>query len=64
MSYMIEAPKMMSIRQVAATGILSEYTLRQLHCQGKLPGIALANKFLVNYDKLIEMLNSPLRKEN
>lgn len=30
-----ETPQLMTIRQVAKTGLLSEYTLRLLHKQGK-----------------------------
>ena len=52
-----EAPKLMTIRQVAETGILSEYTLRLLHKQGKLPCIELPRKILVNYTALVEQLN-------
>lgn len=51
-----KTPKMLSIRQVAKTGILSEYALRQLQKQGKLPSISLNNKALINFDALIEQL--------
>ena len=51
-------PRMMRIREVAATGILSEYSLRALYRQGELPGIQLKKQFLVNYDALVDMLNS------
>lgn len=30
-------PRMMSIREVAGTGVISEYALRQLVKQGKVP---------------------------
>ncbi|MBQ8767173.1 MAG: hypothetical protein IJZ16_10265 [Clostridia bacterium] len=49
-------PKMMTIREVARTGLLSEYALRQLHKQGKLPCIALKNKVLINFDALVAQL--------
>lgn len=49
--------KFMSIREVARTGILSEYTLRLLLKQGKLPCIMSGNKCLINYAMLIEQLN-------
>lgn len=51
-------PRMMRIREVAATGILSEYTLRTLYHNGELPGIQLKRQFLVNYDALCAMLNA------
>jgi DNA-binding transcriptional MerR regulator len=53
----MEKPKMMTIRQVAATGVLSEYTLRLLEKQGKLPCLYSGRRCLVNYDRLLEQLN-------
>lgn len=55
-------PRMMRIREVAATGILAETALRQLYRRGELPGIQLQRQFLVNYDALVEMLNSSTSK--
>ena len=55
-------PRMMRIREVAATGILSEYTLRSLWKAGELPGIQLKKQFLVNYDALVDMLNTSTSK--
>lgn len=49
-------PKLMTIREVAKTGILSEYTLRLLHKQGKLPCIELPRKTLVNYTALMQQI--------
>jgi hypothetical protein len=51
-------PKMMTIRQVAATGLLSEYTLRLLAREGKLPCIYSGRRCLVNYDRLLQQLNA------
>jgi hypothetical protein len=51
-------PKMMTIRQVAATGVLSEYALRLLASQGKLPCIYSGKRCLINYDLFIQELNS------
>ena len=53
----------LTIRQAAATGILSEYRLRLLRAQGKLPGILAGTRFLVNVDALEEMLDQASRKE-
>lgn len=60
-------PKMKTIRQVAAIGILSEHYLRMRLKQGMLPGIYVGSRFLVNVDELTEQLQaesrSVLRKE-
>ena len=49
-------PKMMTVRQVAITGMISEYALRQLIKQGKIPCIALEHKVLINFDAFVEQL--------
>lgn len=49
-------PKMMTVRQVAKTGMISEYVLRQLIKQGKIPCIALEHKVLINFDAFVEQL--------
>lgn len=51
-------PNMLTIRQIAATGLLPEHTLRLMYKQGLLPCITVGNKALVNYDKLVEMLQN------
>lgn len=48
---------MRTIRQVAATGLLSEHYLRIRQRQGKLPGIFVGNRFLVDVDALSAMLH-------
>ena len=53
---MAEPPRMVTIRQAARLGPLSEYTLRLLEKQKKLPCIYSGRKCLINYDRLIEML--------
>lgn len=50
-------PNMKTIRQVAATGLLSEHYLRLRQRQGKLPGIFVGNRFLVDVDALSAMLH-------
>lgn len=52
------APRMMTIREVAATGLLSEYTLRMMCKRGELPCIKVGNRVLINFEKLVEKLNS------
>lgn len=53
---MTDAPRMLSIRQAAALGPLSEYALRLLLRQGKLPGLYVGKKFLIAYDRLLDQL--------
>lgn len=55
-------PKFKTIRQVAATGLLSEHHLRNLVAQGRCPGIHSGNRFLVNIDALAELLDAESRK--
>ena len=47
---------MVSIREAAKLGPLSEYTLRLLEKQKKLPCIYTGRECLINYDRLLEML--------
>lgn len=53
----MEIPRFMSIREVAKTGLLSEYTLRLMEKQKALPCVYTGRKCLVNFDKLVEQLN-------
>ena len=53
---MAEPPRMLTIRQVAKLGPLTEYTLRLMEKQGRLPCLYVGRKCLVNYDRLLEML--------
>lgn len=50
-------PKFMTIRETAATGILSEHHLRLMAKRGELPGIYAGSRFKVNYPLLVEKLN-------
>ena len=54
----VKQPQMLTIRQVAKTGILSEHALRIMLKAGKLPAIYVGNKALINYDKLCEQLSA------
>lgn len=49
-------PTMMTIREVARTGILSEHALRLMVRDGKLPVLYIGRKALINYDSLCEVL--------
>ena len=53
-----EIPQMMTIREVAKTGILPEHALRILGKQGKLPAVYIGKKCLVNYSLLKNQLNA------
>lgn len=54
----MDVPRFMSIREVAKTGILSEYTLRLMEKQKQLPCVYTGRKCLINFDKLVEQLNN------
>ena len=51
-------PRMMTIRQIAATGLLPEHALRLMAKAGQIPCITVGEtrKILVNYDKLLTQL--------
>lgn len=53
----VDIPSFMTIREVAKTGLLTEYTLRLMAKQEKLPCIYVGKKCLVNFEKLVELLN-------
>lgn len=50
-------PTFLTIRQTAATGVLSEHHLRLMEKQGRLPGIRTGKTFRVNYEMLLAQLN-------
>ena len=51
-----QSPRMMTIREIAKTGLLPENALRTMVKNGRAPHIMVGNKALVNYDKLCQML--------
>lgn len=53
--------KFLTIRQAAATGILTEHRLRLMEKAGQLPGIRTGNRFLINLDALVEKLERESR---
>lgn len=55
-------PNFKTIRQAAATGILTEHRIRLMVAAGTCPGIRAGNRFLVNMDALAEMLDRESRK--
>jgi len=52
-------PHMMTIREVARTGIMSEYTLRAMVKQGHVPCVKVGVKVLINFELFCDMLNDP-----
>lgn len=55
-------PTFKTIRQTAATGLLSEHRIRLLVSEGRCPGIRAGNRFLVNVEALAELLDKESRK--
>ena len=55
-------PIFKTIRQTAATGLLSEHRLRVLVAKGVCPGIYTGNRFLVNTTALSEQLENESKK--
>ena len=49
-------PRMMSIEQVAETGILKRNTIYAGCRAGWIPHIRVGKKYLVNYDKLLQVM--------
>ena len=50
-------PEFKTIRQTAATGLISEHYLRCLVARGECPGIRSGNRFLVNVSALAAQLD-------
>lgn len=51
--------KMMTIPEIARTGLLPEYTLRQLVAKGKIPVVRCGRYRRINMDILQNMLSDP-----
>lgn len=56
-------PRMMTIREVANTGLLTEYTLRALVKQNKVPYVRANTKVLINFELLCEIFSDPEKYE-
>lgn len=57
-----EIPRFMTIRETAATGILSETHLRRMEKQGTLPGIYTGRTFRVNFNMLVMQLDEESKR--
>lgn len=56
-------PEFKTIRQTAALGVLTEHRLRLMVAQGTCPGIYVGNRFLVNVELLLELLQTESLKK-
>lgn len=54
-------PEFKTIRQTAATGLISEHYLRLMVKRGECPGIQSGSRFLINVSALAEKLDSMSR---
>lgn len=50
-------PKMFTIKKTAKESGLTEYFIRKLCLENKIIFVKSGNKYLVNYDRLVEFLN-------
>ena len=53
---MTDSVQLLTIRQVAEKGILSEHSLRLMSKRGMLPQIKIGNRVYINYPKLLTQL--------
>jgi len=53
-----ERPRMMTVREIAATGLLPENALRAMFKTGTIPAIYSGRKAFINYDNLCAYLNA------
>ena len=52
-----QTPRLMTVRQVAQTGILPEHALRTLLRSGKITAVYVGRKAFINYDTLCQQLS-------
>lgn len=57
-------PTMLPLKEVSKRSGFSYSTLRRLCLDGKIVFIRCGNKYLINYEKFLEFLNSGERKDN
>lgn len=51
-------PEFLTIRGVAATGLLPENALRTLAKESRLPCVYVGSRCLINFTRLVEVLNA------
>lgn len=49
---------MLSVREIAKTGLLNENALRRMIREGRIEVVYIGKKALINYDKLVESLKN------
>lgn len=49
-------PRIMTIRQIAKTGFMTETALRKLVKTGEIPVIKVGNRNLINFDRLLRSM--------
>ncbi len=52
-------PTLMTVTEVAATGLISAYLLRGLIKQGKVPCVKVGRTYLINFELFCKKLNDP-----
>lgn len=63
MSAETQAKRFLTVREVAASGVLSEHHLRLMIKEGKVPGIYTGNRFMVNVPLFLAQLDALSRGE-
>lgn len=53
-----ELPRMMTVREIAKTGLLPENTIRVMLRNGQIQAVYLGKKALINFDNLCEYLRT------
>ena len=53
-----ELPRMMTVREVAKTGLLPENTIRVMLRNGQIQAVYSGKKALINFDNLCEYLRT------
>lgn len=54
----VKIPKMMTVRQIAETGVLPENAIRVMLKNGQIKAVYYGKKALINFDMLCEYLNT------
>ena len=54
--------KLLTVRETAEKGILSENVIRKLIKQDKIPGVRIGNRFYVNIDLLEKSIDDLCKK--
>ena len=58
-----ELPRMMTIREIAKTGIIPEHALRVMVRDGMVPHIKIGSRHLVNFNKVVDILNNENKED-